>query len=69
METRNSKRRRRLAILAVLFVGLASFKVMATPSIRRPVVNFIHFYQQAEDLGLWERFVYGLIEVRNSNPK
>ena len=53
-------------VLALLFVALASFKVMATPSIRRPVVNFIHFYQQAEDMGIWERFVYGLIEVRNS---
>ena len=66
METRYSKGRRRLAIVATLFIALASFKVMATPSIRRPVVHFMHFYQQAEDMGLWERFVYSLIEVRNS---
>jgi hypothetical protein len=57
-----------LAILAALFVAVASLKLMATPSIRRPVVHFIHFYEQADDMGLWERFVYSLIQAKASDP-
>jgi len=68
MRREQNKKWRRLAILAALFCIVASVKVMATPSIRRPVVHFIHFYQQADDMGLWERFVYSLIEWKSSNP-
>jgi len=66
MMQEQSKNWRRLAILVALFCIGASFKVMATPSIRRPVVHFIHFYQQSDDMGLWERFVYSLIEMKST---
>jgi hypothetical protein len=68
MTREQNNKRRRVAILLAVFCILASVKVMATPSIRRPVVHFIHFYQQADDMGLWERFVYSLIEFKSSNP-
>ena len=68
MKREQNNKRRRVAILLAVFCILASVKVMATPSIRRPVVHFIHFYQQADDMGLWERFVYSLIEFKSTNP-
>jgi len=67
MKRKQNKGWRRIALLAVFFAVLASLKVMATPSMRRPVVHFIHFYQQSEDMGLWGRFVYGLVEARSNS--
>ena len=66
MRQQQNEKGRRLAILIALFCIVASVKVMATPSIRRPVTHFIHFYQQADDMGLWERFVYSLIEFKST---
>jgi hypothetical protein len=59
--------RRRVAILATLVCGLASMKVMANPSVRRPVAQFIYFYQQSDDMNLWERVVYSLLLAKTTS--
>jgi hypothetical protein len=69
---KRSKAWRNLAIAAALLCALASVKVMAKPSIRRPVVQFIHFYEQsqgpgeAQDLSLWDRVLYSVLMARSS---
>jgi hypothetical protein len=61
---------RRTAIVAALACGLASAKVMANPNVRRPVAQFIYFYQQAQDIGddmnLWERVVYSCLLTKTT---
>jgi hypothetical protein len=58
---------KRAAIGAAMLGALASARVMATPSIHRPVVQFIHFYQESEDdaqtrdMSLWDRILYSLL--------
>ena len=59
---------RKIAIVASIACGLASVKVMANPGIRRPVAQFIHFYQQSEDMNLWERVVYSLLLAKTTEP-
>ena len=41
---------RRVAIIAALLCAAASVKVMANPEVRRPVAQFIYFYQQTDDM-------------------
>lgn len=62
------KRLRRNAGAAVLLCAVASVQVMANPSIRRPVAQFIHFYQQSDDLNVWERVVYSWLLARSTAP-
>ena len=65
---------RRVAILAALACGFASIKVMANPNVRRPVAQFIYFYEQtsldrqAGDMNLWERVVYSLLLAKATEP-
>jgi hypothetical protein len=59
---------KKIAIVAAIACGLASVKVMANPNIRRPVAQFIHFYQQSDDMNLWERVVYSLLLAKTTEP-
>jgi len=59
---------RRVAILATLACGLASAKVMANPNVRRPVAQFIYFYEQSDDMNVWERVVYSLLLAKTTEP-
>ena len=53
--------------LAMAFVcAAASAKVMANPSVRKPVAQFIYFYEQTEDLSLWERVVYSVLMTKSA---
>ena len=52
-------------MLALLFAGV-SVRAMANPCVRRPVAQFIYFYQQGEDLGLWERVLYGVLMTKST---
>jgi hypothetical protein len=58
---------KRAAIGAAMLGALASARVMATPSIHRPVVQFIHFYEesqvdeQTQGMTLWDRILYSLL--------
>jgi hypothetical protein len=52
---------RRVAILAALTCGFASIKVMANPNVRRPVAQFIYFYEHTDDMNMLERVVYSLV--------
>jgi len=58
---------KRAAIAAAMLGALASAKVMANPSIHRPVVEFIHFYEESQveaetqDMSLWDRILYSLL--------
>jgi hypothetical protein len=55
------KKWRRIAVLAALFCLFASVKMVANPEVRRPVARFIHFYEQTDDMNLWERVVYSWV--------
>ena len=55
------KSRKRVAILAALLCAAASVKVVANPSVQRPVATFIYFYQQGEDLGPFARVLYSVV--------
>jgi hypothetical protein len=59
---------KRIAIVAAFACGLASVKVMANPNVRRPVAQFIHFYQQTDDMNLWERVVYSWLLAETTEP-
>jgi len=58
---------KRLAIAAALFGAVASAGVMSNPKVHRPVVRFIHFYEesqsyeQTQDMSLWDRVLYSLL--------
>jgi hypothetical protein len=68
MNRRQNQGWRRLAIVALLLCVAASAKVMANPCIRRPVAQFIHFYQQTDDMNLWERVVYSWLLAKATPP-
>ena len=57
---------RRVLAVVVLLGMAASASLMAKPSVRRPAVTFIHFYQQTEDLTLWERLIYSLLMTKST---
>ena len=59
---------RRTVILLALLCGCASVKLVANPSVRRPVAQFIYFYEQTPDLSLWDRVVYSLLSARTTGP-
>ncbi len=51
--------------IALVFAAV-SLRAMANPSVRRPVVQFIHFYEQSQSadpagMSLWERVMYSLL--------
>jgi hypothetical protein len=58
---------KRAAIGAAMLGALASAEAMANPSIHRPVVQFIHFYEesqvdeQTQGMTLWDRILYSLL--------
>ena len=56
---------KRFAIFGIFIVALGGARVLATPHLRRPVVQFLYFYQQSDDLGPWERLVYSLLLARS----
>jgi len=58
---------KRIAALAVLMCAAASVKVLANPCVRRPVAQFIYFYQQSEDLSLWERVLYSVVATKTAS--
>jgi hypothetical protein len=66
MNRSQNKGWRRIAMIAALLCAGASVKVMATPSIRRPVAQFIYFYQQTNDMNVWERVVYSWLLSRTT---
>ena len=57
-----------MAAIAALLCAAASVKVMANPSVRRPVAHFIEFYQQTEDLGMWNRLVLSVVMTKATEP-
>ena len=59
---------REIAIVGAVACGLASVRVMANPGIRRPVAQFIYFYQQTGDMNLWERVIYSLLLAETTGP-
>ena len=68
-----SKLRNWLAVAAVLLCTAVSVKAFANPGLRRPVVQFIYFYQQSEAsqdtqaLGLWDRLLYSVLMTKASS--
>jgi len=67
-ERSKSKGLRRLATIVALLCAAASVKVVASPSIRQPVAQFIYFYQQPDDMNVWERVVYGWLQSKITQP-
>jgi hypothetical protein len=63
---------RQIATLIALACAFASVKVMANPNIRRPVVQFIYFYEQTDQvsdaMNIWERVVYSLLLAKTTEP-
>jgi hypothetical protein len=59
---------KRAAIVLMLLSAALGARQMANPSVRRPVVQFIHFYQQSEDMSVWERVIYSLLLTRSTEP-
>ena len=57
-----------MAIIAALLCAAASVKVMANPEVRRPVARFIYFYQQTDDMNLWQRIVYSWLLAKTTTP-
>jgi hypothetical protein len=41
---------------------------MANPEVRRPVAQFIYFYQQTDDMNLWQRIVYSWLLAKTTTP-
>ncbi len=52
---------KRVAIVAFLVCAAASARVAATPAISRPVAQFIHFYEQTDDLGMFDRVLLSFL--------
>ena len=52
----------------MLLCAAASVKVMANPSVRRPVAQFIYFYHQTDNMDLWERVVYSVLMTKTTEP-
>lgn len=58
---------------ALLLCAALSMKAIANPGIRRPVVQFIYFYQQSQEpegteaLNLWDRVLYSLLMTKASS--
>ncbi len=59
---------RRTLMLLALLCAAASVKVVASPCFRRPVAQFIYFYEQTPGLSLWDRVVYSLLLTRTTEP-
>lgn len=57
---------KRLAAFAALLCVAASAHVMANPTIRKPVAQFIYFYEQTPDLSLWDRVVYSVLMTKTA---
>ena len=57
---------RRIAMAGALACGFASVKVMANPNLRRPVAQFIYFYERSDDMNLWERVVFSCLLTKTS---
>ena len=60
------KRLKRVAAATALLGAAASLKVMADPCVQRPVSQFIYFYEQGDDMNLWERVVYSLLLTKTT---
>jgi len=71
--TQRSKIRNWLVMAAVLLCTAVSVKAFANPGVRRPVVQFIYFYEQSEtsqdtqSLGLWDRLLYSVLMTKASS--
>ena len=68
MNRSKSKGLKRIAAIAALLCAAASVKVMANPSIRQPVAQFIYFYQQTDDMPVWEKVVYSWLQSKLTQP-
>jgi hypothetical protein len=56
-------------MVAALLCAAASMTAIANPCVRRPVAQFIYFYQQQTgDLNFLERVVYSLLLTRSTEP-
>jgi hypothetical protein len=53
---------------AVLFSLAVSVTAAANPCIRRPVVQFIHFYEQSDDMSRVDRLIYSVLMTQTSDP-
>jgi hypothetical protein len=59
---------KRVAIVLMLVSAALGARQLANPCVRGPVVQFIHFYQQSDDLSVWERVIYSLLLTRTTEP-
>jgi hypothetical protein len=63
---------RQIATLVALACAFASVRAMANPNVRRPVVQFIYFYEQTDEvsdaMNIWERVVYSLLLAKTTEP-
>jgi hypothetical protein len=57
---------KRAAMIFVLLTAVSGASVMAKPAVRRPVSQFIQFYQSSDDMGVWERVVYSVLATRTT---
>lgn len=66
------QRGKRLAIVLALLCASASVKVAASPGVRRPVAQFIHFYEQTKSLdetqamSLWDRVLFSVLMTKTT---
>jgi hypothetical protein len=70
--TRNKRSWRLAAMAAALVFAAVSLHAMAKPSVRRPVAQFIHFYEQSQSvdtagMSVWERVMYSLLMTESNS--
>ena len=59
---------RRILMIAALVSAVGAIKTAANPQVRRPVMHFIHFYnQQDEDMGFLPRTVYSWMLAKRAD--
>jgi hypothetical protein len=58
---------RRILMIVALVSALGAIKMAANPHVRRPVQQFIHFYQQQDDdMGFLPRAVYSWLLAKRA---
>jgi hypothetical protein len=55
-----------MAAVVLLLCAAASVKVMANPSVQRPVAQFIYFYGQSDASNLWDRLIYSWLLAKTT---
>jgi hypothetical protein len=53
-------------LIVALLCAFAAVKVGTNPQVQRPAAQFIHFYQQADDMGFFDRIIYSWLMVKTT---